>query len=182
MIFVSYLVRVMSNEINMFYAPIKHKKKRHDFRAWLELRKLRKFIKKTSPSYNIMLNIYDFLIILKNVYMYNVDMKLNLVAGSLPSNSHEGSIVYEEDSYRIIYLLNKKQSYDGQLPIKEIQIEMARKGIGSKSNDKIYFTFIDGTPYTFKSDLEEDQILFITANLMNSLDRLILYYYKNKQL
>lgn len=161
------------DNVNYFMLPIVMKKYKHDFKAWLKLMSIKRKIKKTSPTYDTLMEIYDFLLILKDTYAYNMDMGLHLTAGSIPSDIYNGSIVYEEDTFRIIFLLSSKPN-----GVKIIDVELSKKN--TKQKDRKTYKFIDGESYKFKDVYDEECVLFIVSNIMDSLYNLITYYYKRK--
>ena len=57
-------------KVNIFIKPIFDKKHKHDLHSYIELKRLLKKLKKTSPSFDMMMEMYDFIKLLENIYMY----------------------------------------------------------------------------------------------------------------
>lgn len=160
--------------VNEFAKPIIMKKKKHDFKAWLAYRNIIKKCKTTSPSFDQMCDIEDFLRIIRECYMYGNSDTFHLFLGTLPKNRtrlNTCSMFYKEnDKFTIGFILLKDT--------REIAIEIDRRGQNIKS-EKEHIRFIDGQ-YEFKNIYDQEKFLFITSSLMNGVIELIKYYYKNK--
>ena len=170
-------------EINMFAAPIIHKKKKYDFSAWLEKRRLIKLIKRTSPSFRMMCDIHEFLEILRECYMYTNDENFHLFLATTPNgyvSKNTKAMIYKENNFSITFVLHI--SYDSleSGPINTINIEISRNSQNRKA-EKETISFIDGQ-YTFKDIYDQEKILFITSCLMTGVSELVEYFYKNKKI
>lgn len=164
----------MPEEINMFVKPIIMKKHKHDFKAWRAKCKLVKQINKTSPSFNMMVMIHEFLNILRDSYMYDNNDTFHLFLGSIDKryNSKNAlAMVYKENGFSIKFVLDIEESI--------INIEIIRNGRSKNETERI--SFYDGE-YQFKDIYDQEKMLFITSCLMNGVVELIEYYYKNKKL
>ena len=163
-------------KLNTFIAPIIHKKKKHDFKAWMEKRKVIKDINNGSPSFATLWEISDFLMILRECYCYDNDSNFNLFLASLPKGSQgrdkARAMVYKEKGFSIKFLLQLDQV--GQL----INIEITRNGQNNSSAEKI--SFYDGQ-YQFKDIYDQEKFLFITSCIMSGCAALVNYYYKHKR-
>lgn len=164
----------MPEEINMFAKPIIMKKHKYDFKAWLAKYKLIKQINKTSPSFNMMVEIHEFLNILRNSYMYDNSDTFHLFLGSIDkkyNSKNTLAIIYKENGFTIKFVLDVETS--------QINIEIIRAGKSKSEAERI--SFYDGQ-YEFKDIYDQEKMLFITSCLMNGVVELIEYYYKNKKL
>lgn len=163
--------------INPFIYPIIIKKKKHDFKAWIEKRKIIKYLNTLSPSFHDMMDIYYFLELISKIYMYNNDNKFHLFIGSIKKNVYNSNntyaMIYKETGFEIKYVL----SY--LIGANQINIEIIRNN--QNKNDKDVISFNDGE-YKIKNKYDEEKMLFITSCLINGLIELIEYYYKNKKL
>lgn len=160
--------------MNIFLEPILTRKSKFDIKSYIKLIKVLRLLKRSAPDFNMLMSIYEFLVDLHDIYMYNIDMGFHISAGSLPYDSYIGSIVYREDTFKIIYLLSMDKNNKGV-----INIEMSKNSGTNK--DKILYKFIDGEMYNKPYKYDEQRILFIEACLMNSVSNLIKHYYKNKK-
>ena len=163
--------------INAFVNPIFKKTSKHDFNAWLELRKVLKNIKKISPNFDTLYQIWDMLKTVNECYMhsYTEDSELHLFLASLPKNSDANNtyaMAYKEKDFSIKFVLQIKSNS------KIINMEINRSSINSAQPERI--SFEDGT-YVLKNDIEIEKFLFITSCLMNGTAEVIKYYYKNKR-
>ena len=61
----------MKEKINIFMEPIVEKKKKFHLNSYIKMRKLCKSLKKTSPDFNMLMDIYRFLRIIEQTYMYS---------------------------------------------------------------------------------------------------------------
>lgn len=160
----------MSNKINMFIEPIFHKKYKHYLPSYIELRKLLKKIKKTSPNFDMMIEIYRFIKLLEELYMYGNDEKHFLFSASIPKG-YDAAMVYKEDNFEIKYVLRTQDRL--------ICIQTKRSSRNNKAVDEINFHEGD---QVINNVIDEQKFLFIIACLMNGLSELITYYYNNKKL
>ena len=166
---------MQDQEKNVFIRPIMMKSKRHDFSAWVEYRRAIKYCRKTSPSFDVMWDISDFIDLLRYMYCHGFTEDLHLFTGSNPKNEPRSKcrcIVYNTDRFNISYMLMRKQ--DGN----EITIQISRSLQGSRP-EKEYFSFMDGS-YDFKDQYDYQKMQFVVACLMNGVVELLKYYYKNK--
>lgn len=165
----------MKQKINVYIKPIILKKKKHDFKAWLIKRKLIKNINKLSPSFSDMVEIHEFLNILRTSYMYDNNDLFNLFLGAIGKNYNPKNtlaMIYKEKGFSIKFVLviaDKNQ----------INIEITRNGQNKNDIEKI--SFYDGE-YKFKDIYDQEKMLFIISCLMHGVIELIEYYYKNKKL
>lgn len=164
-------------ETNIFIRPIMLKKKKHDFSAWLEYRKSLKYCKKTSPSFEVMWAISDFIDLLRYMYChgYTESDDLHLFSGTNPKNAPRNKcrcIIYHTDRFTISYMLMVKENGN------EITIEISRSVQGARP-EKEYFSFMDGE-YEMKDNYDYQKIQFVVACLMSGVVELLKYYYKNK--
>jgi len=165
----------MEQKINTYIEPIIKKKKNHDLKAWIAKRKLIKKINKTSPSFSDMVEIHEFLNILRDSYMYDNNESFHLFLGAIGKNyspRNTLAMIYKEQGFGIKFVLvigNKNQ----------INIEITRNGQNKNDIEKI--SFYDGE-YEFKDIYDQEKMLFIISCLMHGVIELIEYYYKNKKL
>lgn len=163
------------NISNEYIKPIIMRKRKFDIKAWIAYRKLIKKCKKTSPSFNQMCDIAEFLEILRESYMYGNNDNFHLFTGTLPkgyTRLNACSMFYKEkDNFSIGFVLLKDT--------RTINIEIDRRGQTIKS-DKEHISFVDGQ-YQFKSIYDQEKFLFITSCLMSGVCELITYYFKNKK-
>ena len=157
-----------NNQVNMFIKPIFDKRKKHHFKSYIELRRLIKNINKTSPSFDMMIEIHEFLKIIRNVYMYADYENHNLFLAEIPKN-YDAAMIYKESNFAIKYVLKKKS--------KLIMIEITRNTI---KEDKEIISFCEGDDI-IKNVYDEQKFLFIISCLMNSVVNLMKYYYNNKR-
>lgn len=168
----------MSRNINMFMEPLIMKRHKHDMAAWFMKRKLLKIINKTSPSFNMMVQIHEFLSLLREVYMYDNNDKFHLFLATEPrynkKNNKSLAMIYKENGFYIKFILVIENSGKNQ-----INIEINRKG--QNSTDIEHISFYDGE-YEFKSIYDQEKMLYITSCLMDGVKELVEYYYKYKKL
>lgn len=162
-------------QLNMFIEPIVRKKHKHDFSAWLIKHKLIKKLNKISPSFDVMVSIYEFLSILRNSYMYDNNDKFHLFLGAVDRKydyKNTLAMIYKESGFSFKFVLCSSTK-------NQINIEITRNG--QNKSDKEIISFYDGE-YEFKDIYDHEKMLFITSCLMNGVIELIEYYYKNKKL
>lgn len=175
----------MEAEINMFIEPILKKRHNHDFKAWLMKRKLIKMIRSTSPSFNMMWGIHEFLLLITNVYMYDNNKNFHLFLANIDKKLKNDkdiearAIIYKEDGFSIKFVLIYESNIDLDNDKKQINIEIQRNGQNKSDIERI--SFFDGG-YKFKDIYDEEKMLFITSCLMNGVAELVEYFYKNKRL
>ena len=157
-------------KINMFIKPIFDKKYKHYLPSYIELKSLLKKIKKTSPSFDMMIEIYEFIKLLERVYLYGNSENHYLFSATVPKG-YDASMIYKENNFEICYLLKKNG--------KEINIQT--KGTTRNGINKNYISFHEGDN-VINNKVDEQSFLFIVACLMNGLSELITYYYSNKKL
>lgn len=166
----------MKNEpLNTFIEPIIKKKYKYDFFAWIAKNKLMRKIKKTSPSFADMIEIHEFLNILRNSYMYDNNSDFHLFLGSVGksySSRNTLAMIYKEHGFGIKFVLVISDK-------NQINIEITRNGQSKNDIEKI--SFYDGE-YQFKDIYDQEKMLFIVSCLMNGVAELVDYYYKNKKL
>ena len=161
-------VTIMEN-INRFIEPIINKKKEHHLSSYLKLKSLLKMIKKTSPSFDMLMEIYEFLSLIESLYMYCNDESHNLFRGVGKSYP---VIIYEEKGKFTIYFGLVEER-------KEITIEICR--VLRSKKDREVITFRDGDDDVIQNKYDEEKFLFIISCLMNGLAELMEFYYKNKK-
>ena len=161
--------------MNEYIKPIIMRKHKFDIKAWIAYKKLIRQCKKTSPSFNQLCDIAEFIDILRESYMYGNNDNFHLFLGTLPKGYNKKnacSMFYtDKDNFSIGFILLKNS--------REINIEIERKGQSIKS-DKEFISFVDGE-YKFKNIYDQEKFLFITACLMDGVSELITYYFKNKK-
>jgi hypothetical protein len=161
--------------MNTYIEPIIMRKHKFDIKALIAYKKLIKKCKKTSPSFDQMCEIAEFLEILRESYMYGNNDNFHLFTGTLPkgyTRLNACSMFYKEkDNFSIGFVLLK----DGRT----INIEIERRGQNIKS-EKEHISFKDGE-YQFKDIYDQEKFLFITSCLMDGVSELITYYFKNKK-
>lgn len=164
----------MNDELNIFIKPIIMKKKKHDFKAWLCKRKLIKIINNTSPSFDMMVQIHQFLSIIRECYMYDNNDKFHLFLASINKNYNQSktlAMVYKENGFSIKFILVIGEN-------NQINIEITRYGQNKNELEKI--SFYDGE-YEFKNIYDHEKMLFIISCLMHGVKELVEYYYNNKR-
>lgn len=164
------------NNTNEYIKPIIMKKHKFDIKAWIAYKKLIRKCKKTSPSFNQMCEIAQFIELLRESYMYSNTDNFHLFIGTLPKGHTRldaCSMFYKEkdSGFSIGFILLKNT--------REINIEINRTGQNIKSEKEI-ISFVDGQ-YQFKSVYDQEKFLFITSCLMDGVCELITYYFKNKK-
>lgn len=162
----------MKDKLNIFIEPIIEKRSKHDLKSYIKMRKLCKKLKKTSPDFNMLMEIHRFLLIIEKVYMHSSnDDRHNLFSATLPTKDYDGgAFIYKEENFNIKFLL---RSCD-----RTINIETERIMRSNKVKDKI--SFRDGEAI-ITNKYEEEAFQFIIACVMDGLVELIQYYYKNKR-
>ena len=103
-------------KVNMFIKPIFDKKKKHYLPSYIELRKLLKMIKKTSPSFNMMMEIYNFIRLLEEIYMYGNDSSHNLFSARVPKG-YDAAMIYAENNFEIKFVIGRTINNDNEINI-----------------------------------------------------------------
>lgn len=175
----------MDNKINMFIRPIIVKRHKYDFKSWYLKYKLTKIINSTSPSFDMMIKIHEFLLLLTDIYMYDNNKSFHLFLATIGKNHYKNNdiiakaMIYKEEGFSIKFVLLYESDIDPDNDKKQINIEIQRNG--QNKNDIERISFYDGQ-YKFKDVYDEEKMLFITSCLMNGVLELIEYFYKNKKL
>ena len=154
--------------MNRYIEPIFIKKKRRDFKAWKKKKSLFKYMRKLSPSFDDMMEIYEFLNILREAYMYTNSDKFHLFLGQVPVNkgyvnSDAVAMIYKEESFQMTFILANK--YDRQ-PVEYIE--------GIYKDDKFYSGLykedeIKPKPDVFYIDRYTDNVYIYDFNNKNDL-------------
>lgn len=158
-------------KVNIFIKPIFDKKHKHDLHSYIELKRLLKKLKKTSPSFDMMMEMYDFIKLLENIYMYGNNENHYLFSATIPKG-YDAAMIYVESNFEIKFVLKEND--------KEINIQ-TRRTTRSSNNNTNTIRFCEGDN-VINDIYDEQSFLFIIACLMNGLSELIMYYYKNKKL
>lgn len=161
--------------VNYFIEPIYARK--HKGFSFRERRKLKKFIKKlkkTSPNFNMLLEIYHFIRILSDVYSYpnsekNTDSIL-FTAEKYGSIKSDACFCVRRGSLCITYNLWLDNSW--------IEIVKSNDFRDSKS-PATRFKFKDGESIIENID-QENILLNIITITMDAVSELVEYYWKNK--
>ena len=173
---VKELITIDKRKINRFIKPILDKNKPRDFKANKERKELIKMINHTSPSFNMMLEIHEFLVLLTDIYMYDNNEKFHLFLGVVNSkkiSDNTFAMVYKGDGFLIKFVLVA----DWESGRHQIKIEITRGGQNKNNIEKI--EFYDGE-YQFKDEYDKEKMRFIISCLMNGVVELVNYYYENK--
>lgn len=171
----------MNDNVNIFIRPILIKSHKYDLRAWFAKRKLIKEINKTSPSFDTIHEIYEFLKLLREIYMYDNNDKFHLFLATVTKNVNPNNtfaMVYKEPGFTIKFVLVFEDNIDPDNIKKQINIEIQRSG--QNKNDVERISFYDGE-YKFKDIYDQEKMLFITSCLMYGVVELIEYFYSNKK-
>lgn len=160
----------MSQDVNMFIKPIFDKKHKYHLSSYLELRSVLRNIKKTSPSFDMMMEMYEFIKLIEEIYMYGNNEGHYLFSAIVPKG-YDAAMIYKENNFDIKYVLRRSD--------KHISIKITRASRNNKADEFISFNEGDNV---IKNIIDEQKFLFIVACLMNGLSELIVYYYKNKKL
>lgn len=161
--------------VNYFMQPIYARKhKRFNLREWWNLRKFIKELKKTSPNFNMLIEIYHFIKILSDVYSYpnskkNVDC-IMFTDEEHGSSKSDACFCIRRGSLCIIYKLWVDDSW--------IEIVKSSDITDSKS-PAVRFKFRDGEAEIDNVD-KENTLLNIITITMDAVCELVQYYWKNK--
>ena len=130
-------------------------------------------IKKTSPSFNMMMEIYNFIKLLESIYMYGNDDNHFLFSATVPKG-YDAAMIYVEGNFEIKFVLRRT------LDIDEINIQ-TRRTTRSNNNITKNISFVEGDDVINNKE-DEQWFLFIIACLMTGVAALATSYYKTKQL
>lgn len=162
--------------VNYFIKPIYDRKhKGFNFREWWNLRKFIKELKKTSPNFNMLIEIYHFIKVLANVYSYpnserNEDSILFTVEKTESSIKPDACFVVRRGSLFIRYSLWTDDAW----------IEIVKSNdIKDSKSPATRFKFRDGEAEIDNID-EENTLLNIITITMDAVSELVKYYWKNK--
>ena len=171
------MIKIDNKKINRFIKPIIDKSKPRDFKANKERKELIKMINHTSPSFNMMLEIHEFLTLLTDIYMYDNNEKFHLFLGAINNKKNTGNVfamVYKSDGFVIKFVLVP----DWEEGRHQIKIEITRGGQNKNNIETV--EFYDGE-YQFKNEYDKEKMRFIISCLMNGVAELVNYYYDNKK-
>lgn len=160
------------NDINKYVVPIIKKKHKHDFLAWLSLRKVLKGVSKLEISYNTILEIYQFIQISESVYL-NLD-KNNcnyFSAADAKNNVIVNMRIYKEECPYITFKLGSDDSITIDLLYTKTNGESSRRVIEFKSGKMVS-----------KNTYEEEFNKVVTNAVRTKLKKLIIRQYKLKEI
>ena len=161
-------------DVNIFIKPIFDKKYKHYLPSYIELKRLLRMIKKTSPDFNMMMEIYNFIKLLENVYMYGNDPSHNLFSATVPKG-YDAAMIYAENNFEIKFVLGKSINNDNEI---NIQTRRTTRSSGEKTKS---LKFNEGDDII--NNIEDEQFfLFIVSCLMSGVAELVTYFYNNKKL
>ena len=161
-------------DVNIFIKPIFDKKYKHYLPSYIELKRLLRMIKKTSPDFNMMMEIYNFIKLLEDVYMYGNDPSHNLFSATVPKG-YNAAMIYAENNFEIKFVLGKSINNDNEI---NIQTRRTTRSSGEKTKS---LKFNEGDDII--NNIEDEQFfLFIVSCLMNGVAELVTYFYNNKKL
>jgi len=160
--------------VNRFVHPIMIKSKKHDFKAWLELRKIRKELRNTSPSYNMMIEMHEAVKICRECFLYANTLPFVLCKIDKKDRSYGNARAFGivRDRLKIIILLGD----DDKITIEINMFSGDDKSLPS-SIDRI--SFINGE-YEFKDEYDQAKFQTIISLMMSEFENLLVYEYKNK--
>lgn len=161
-------------DVNIFIKPIFDKKYKHYLPSYIELKRLLRMIKKTSPDFNMMMEIYNFIKLLEDIYMYGNDPSHNLFSATVPKN-YDAAMIYAEDNFEITFVLGRSINNNNTI---NIQTRRATRSSGKITKD---LKFNEGENIIHSKE-DEQSLLFIISCLMNGVAELVTYYYNNKKL
>ena len=161
-------------DVNIFIKPIFDKKYKHYLPSYIELKRLLRMIKKTSPDFNMMMEIYNFIKLLEEIYMYGNDSSHNLFSARVPKG-YDAAMIYAENNFEIKFVLGKSIDNDNEI---NIQTRRTTRSSGERTKS---LKFNEGENIIHSKE-DEQSLLFIISCLMNGLIELMMYYYKNKKL
>lgn len=161
-------------EVNIFIKPIFDKKHKHCLTSYIELKKLLRMIKKTSPDFNMMMEIYNFIRLLEDVYMYGNDPSHNLFSATVPKG-YDAAMIYAENNFEIKFVIGRTINNDNEI---NIQTRRTTRSSGEKTKS---LKFNEGDDII--NNIEDEQFfLFIVSCLMSGVAELVTYFYNNKKL
>lgn len=161
-------------EVNIFIRPIFDKKHKHCLTSYIELKKLLRMIKKTSPDFNMMMEIYNFIRLLEDVYMYGNDPSHNLFSATVPKG-YDAAMIYAENNFEIKFVIGRTINNDNEI---NIQTRRTTRSSGEKTKS---LKFNEGDDIL--NNIEDEQFfLFIVSCLMSGVAELVTYFYNNKKL
>lgn len=160
--------------VNRFVHPIMIKSKKHDFKAWLKLIKIRKELRKTSPSFDMMMEMHEAVEIFRDCFLYANTLPFVLCKIDKKNRSYGNAKAFGivKDRLKIIVLLGD----DNRITIEINMFSGDDKNLPS-TTDKI--SFISGE-YEIKNEYEEAKFQTIISLMMSEFENLIVYEYKNK--
>lgn len=160
--------------INEFIEPIIRKTKRHDFFAWLRLKRVLRRITFISPDFDTLYKIWQLVYFANICYMisYNENINLHLFLGAIKNRLYRDAhvMIYKEKYFSFTFILEPN--------LRKINIEIDRSD-GSSRKDTEKISFIDGE-YEFVDKFDEEKFGYIVPCLMGSVKELIVYLYNNK--
>jgi hypothetical protein len=167
--------RPIYDEINEFMEPIFMKKKKHDFKAWRQLRKVLKRMDTISPDFDTLYKIWQTVNAFHECFMhsYSDNSKLHLFLGTVKNYTDSYAMIYKESDFTIKFILQFKNG------AKIINLEINRSP-DSRNTQPETITFEDGT-YEYKDTLDMEKFAFIISCIMDGTKELMKYYYKNKR-
>ena len=161
--------------VNYFIQPIYSRKhKGFNFKETLQLRKFIKTLNKTTPNFNMLLEIYHFIKILSDVYSYNNSEKnsdnILFISEDYGSLKPDACFGVRRGSLSIIY----------KLWIDDSWIEIIKSSnIKDSKSPAVRFRFKDGEAKIDNIDTENIFSNIITIT-MDAVSELVKYYWKNK--
>lgn len=161
-------------DVNIFIKPIFDKKYKHYLPSYIELKRLLRMIKKTSPDFNMMMEIYNFIKLLEEIYMYGNDSSHNLFSARVPKG-YDAAMIYAENNFEIKFVLGKSIDNDNEI---NIQTRRTTRSSGERTKS---LKFNEGENIIHSKE-DEQSLLFIISCLMNGVAELVTYYYNNKKL
>lgn len=165
-----------NTHINKFIEPILVKRKSIDIKSYFKKRKIIKMLHNVSPSFNMMMEMHEFLTLLTNIYMYNNNDNFHLFLGSINNKNKNNlfAMIYKDNGFSIKYILYPNYENNKH----QINIEITREGQNKNSVERISFY---ENEYQIKDKYDEEKMNFIITCLINGIIELIEFYYKNKQ-
>lgn len=161
-------------DVNIFIKPIFDKKYKHYLPSYIELKRLLRMIKKTSPDFNMMMEIYNFIKLLEDVYMYGNDPSHNLFSATVPKG-YDAAMIYAENNFEIKFVIGRTINNDNEI---NIQTRRTTRSSGEKTKS---LKFNEGDDII--NNIEDEQFfLFIVSCLMSGVAELVTYFYNNKKL
>lgn len=157
--------------INFFIKPIYNKKK-YSLIDYIKFRLFLRKLKKITPNFDMLMEIYDFLKILKMVYMYNPDMEHCKMYASNKNSTN--MIVFDAKKGFNVHISLNEDTRVITIKILRLSDMVSKKAMGSE------MSFRDGEAVI--SDINEENLFINIINyIMDSAVDLLKYYYKNKR-